>query len=89
MIHLRLHNHSHDPYEDDEDLIFFVCLFENMSFPSLLEFNLQHQVGVVLCLEVCGLLIVHPQSLKRQDNMAMASLGLSRRKKKKKKNRSI
>lgn len=58
-------------------LFFF---FVNLSFPSPSEFHLQHQVGVVLCLEVCRILIVHPQSLKRQENMAMAPLGLSRRK---------
>lgn len=50
-----------------------------MYFPSLSEFNLQPKVGVVLCLEVCIILIVHPQSLKRQQNVAAAPLGLSRR----------
>lgn len=54
--------------------------FVKLSFPSPSEFNLQHEVGVVLCLEVCRILIVHPQSLKRQENVAMAPLGLSRRK---------
>lgn len=40
----------------------------------------------MLCLEVCILLIVHPQSLKRQQSMAVGPtnplMGLGRRKKK-------
>lgn len=61
-------------------MIFQAHFEENISFPSLSAFSLQLQVGVVLCLEVCRLLIVHPQSLKRQENVAKAPLGLSRRK---------
>lgn len=56
---------------------YFYLIWLFLFSPS--EFNLQHKVGVVLCLEVCIILIVHPQSLKRQQNVAVAPLGLSRR----------
>ena len=59
---------SRDPFE------------ESISSPGLSGLGLQQRVGVRLCLEVCILLIAHPQSLKRQQNVAAAPLRLSRRK---------